>query len=139
MKESSQGIHTVHETPIYLPKVVIKCSSIECTTMFRQRGFKEHVHKQIIVVCHRAPVAHLVVHRAESLSVDNSVGPTHCSYKSRVIPVSFVCEWGVGEVGHLVRDLEVLLCPFPLGNKSCPVKSKLVMSITMSINYLSLG
>ena len=39
----------------------------------------------------------------------------------RVIPVlwlSFVCERGVGEVGHL----EVLLCPFPLGNKSCPVK-----------------
>ena len=29
---------------------------------------------------------------------------------------------GVGEVGHLVRDLEVLLCPFPLGNKSSPVK-----------------
>ena len=49
--------------------------------------------------------------------------PTHYSYKSRVIPVlSFVCEWGVGEVGHLVRDLGVLLCPFPLGNKSCPVK-----------------
>ena len=36
--------------------------------------------------------------------------------------LSFVCEWGVGEVGHLVRDLEVLLCPFRLGNKSCPVK-----------------
>ena len=36
--------------------------------------------------------------------------------------LSIVCEWGVGEVGHLVRDLEVLLCPFPLGNKSCPVK-----------------
>jgi len=51
--------------------------------------------------------------------------PTRYSYKSRVIPVlwlSFVCEWGVGEVGYLVRDLEVLLCPFPLGNKSCPVK-----------------
>ena len=51
--------------------------------------------------------------------------PTHYSYKSRVIPVlwlSFVYERGVGEVGHLVRDLEVLLCPFPLGNKSCPVK-----------------
>ena len=51
--------------------------------------------------------------------------PTHYSYKSRVIPVlwlSFVCEWGVGEVGHLVRDLEVLLCPFNLGNKSCPVE-----------------
>ena len=73
----------------------------------------------------------------KSLSVDNSVAPTHCSPKSRVIPVSFVCEWG--EVGHLVRDLEVLLSPFPLGNKSCPVKSKLIMSITMSINYLSLG
>jgi len=28
----------------------------------------------------------------------------------------------VGEVGHLVRDLEVLLCPFPLGNKFCPVE-----------------
>ena len=42
-----------------------------------------------------------------------------------VIPVlwlSFVCERGVGEVGHLVGDLGVLLCPFPLGNKSCPVK-----------------
>ena len=51
--------------------------------------------------------------------------PTHYSYKSRVIPVlwlSFVCECGVGEVGHLLRDLGVLLCPFPLGNKSCPVK-----------------
>ena len=51
--------------------------------------------------------------------------PTHYSYKSRVIPVlwlSFVCERGVGEVEHLVRDFEVLLCPFPLGNKSCPVK-----------------
>ena len=51
--------------------------------------------------------------------------PTHYSYKSRVIPVlwlSFVCERGVGEVGHLVGDLGVLLCPFPLGNKSCPVK-----------------
>ena len=50
---------------------------------------------------------------------------THYSNKSRVIPVlwlSSVCEWGVGEVGHLVRDLGVLLCPFPLGNKSCPVK-----------------
>ena len=50
---------------------------------------------------------------------------THYSYKSRVIPVlwlSFVCERGVGEVGHLVGDLGVLLCPFPLGNKSCPVK-----------------
>ena len=47
------------------------------------------------------------------------------SYKSRVIPVlwlSFVCERGEGEVGHLVGDLGVLLCPFPLGNKSCPVK-----------------
>ena len=43
----------------------------------------------------------------------------------RVIPVlwlSFVCKWKVGEVGHLVRDLEVLLCPFPLGYKSCPVE-----------------
>ena len=43
----------------------------------------------------------------------------------RVIPVlwpSFVCKWEVGEVGHLVRDLEVLLCPFPLGYKSCPVE-----------------
>ena len=51
--------------------------------------------------------------------------PTHYSYKSRVIPVlwlSFVCERGVGEVGHLVGDLGVLLCPFRLGNKSCPVK-----------------
>ena len=51
--------------------------------------------------------------------------PTHYSYKCRVIPVlwlSFVCERGVGEVGHLVGDLRVLLCPFPLGNKSCPVK-----------------
>jgi len=27
-----------------------------------------------------------------------------------------------GWVRHLVRDLEVLLCPFPPGNKSCPVK-----------------
>ena len=36
--------------------------------------------------------------------------------------LSFVGKWGVDEVGHLVRDLEVLLCPFPLGNKSCPVK-----------------
>ena len=39
----------------------------------------------------------------------------------RVIPVlwlSFVFERGVGEVGHP----GVLLCPFPLGNKSCPVK-----------------
>jgi len=33
-----------------------------------------------------------------------------------VLWLSFVCKWGVGEVGHLVRDLEVLLCPFPLGN-----------------------
>ena len=60
-----------------------------------------------------------------SLNVDNSVGPTHYSYKSRVIPVlwlSFVCKRGVGEVGHLVRDFEVVLCPFPLGNKSCPVE-----------------
>ena len=51
--------------------------------------------------------------------------PSHYSYKSRVIPVlwlSFRCEWGVGEVGHFVRDLEVLLCAVPLGNKSCPVK-----------------
>ena len=51
--------------------------------------------------------------------------PTHYSYKSRMIPVlwlSFVCKWRVGEVGHLVRDLEVLLCPFPLSNKSCPVE-----------------
>ena len=51
--------------------------------------------------------------------------PTHYSNNSRVIPVlwlSFVCERGVGEVGHLVRDLGVLLCPFPLGNKFCPVK-----------------
>ena len=43
----------------------------------------------------------------------------------RVIPVlwlSFVCKWGVGEVGQLVRDLEVMLCPFPLGNKFCPVE-----------------
>ena len=51
--------------------------------------------------------------------------PTHYSYKNRVIPVlwlSFVCKWGVGEVGHLVRDLEVLSCPFPLGTKFCPVE-----------------
>ena len=25
-------------------------------------------------------------------------------------------------MGHLVRDLEVLLCPFRLGNKFCPVE-----------------
>ena len=52
----------------------------------------------------------------------------YCSVFSRIFDfdamqmLSFVCEWVVGEVGHLVRDLEVLLCPFPLGNKSCPVK-----------------
>ena len=28
----------------------------------------------------------------------------------------------MGEVGHLLRDLEVLLCPFPLGNKFRPVQ-----------------
>ena len=39
-----------------------------------------------------------------------------------VLWLRFVCERGVGEVGHLVRDNEVLLCPFPLGNKSCLVK-----------------
>ena len=25
-------------------------------------------------------------------------------------------------MGHLVRDLKVLLCPLPLGNKFCPVE-----------------
>ena len=50
--------------------------------------------------------------------------------------LSFVCEWGVGEVGHVVRDLEVLLCPFPLGNKSCPVEwTKLNQSIK-SLNII---
>ena len=33
-------------------------------------------------------------------------------------------------MGHLVRDLGVLLCPFPLGNKSCPVEW------TKSLNHL---
>ena len=28
----------------------------------------------------------------------------------------------VGEVGHLVSDIGVLLCPCPLGNKFCPVE-----------------
>ena len=66
--------------------------------------------------------------------------PTHYSNKSRVIPVlwlSFVCEWRLGEVGHLVRDLGVLLCPFPLGNKSCPIKwtkKKKNMKIENDIN-----
>jgi len=49
----------------------------------------------------------------------------HCHIYCRVILVlwlSFVCKWGVGEVGHPVRDLEVLLCPFPLGNVFCPVE-----------------
>ena len=46
--------------------------------------------------------------------------PTHYSYRSRVIPM--LCKWRVGEVGHLVRNLEVLLCPLLLGNKSCPAK-----------------
>ena len=65
----------------------------------------------------------------------------HYSYKSRVIPVlwlSFVCQRGVGEVGHLVRDLEVLLCPFPLGNKSCPVKwTKLKLNHDFFYTYQS--
>ena len=41
----------------------------------------------------------------------------------------------MGEVGHLVRDFEVLLCPFPLGNKFCPVKWNKINKI--KIKYLT--